>query len=126
MPTGKSKTSIRHQQPHSLTLASSDDEPAYEDYDAEPEFLDQEIDEDVGGGEDPDAKEADDRHVISSGDAAAAASSQQAKRKAAVDGRNTVEEVKARKIPNDKRSTTPYMTKYERARVLGTRALQIR
>lgn len=25
-----------------------------------------------------------------------------------------------------KRTTTPYMTKYEKARVLGTRALQIR
>ena len=33
---------------------------------------------------------------------------------------------KEKKIPKDKRSTTPYMTKYERARVLGTRALQIR
>ncbi|WEW58264.1 subunit common to RNA polymerases I, II, and III [Emydomyces testavorans] len=30
-----------------------------------------------------------------------------------------------KKVPNDQRSTTPYMTKYERARVLGTRALQI-
>ncbi|KAI1618427.1 DNA-directed RNA polymerase II subunit F [Exophiala viscosa] len=30
-----------------------------------------------------------------------------------------------KKIPQDKRTTTPYMTKYERARVLGTRALQI-
>ncbi|KAI9886716.1 MAG: hypothetical protein M1823_001492 [Watsoniomyces obsoletus] len=29
------------------------------------------------------------------------------------------------KIPDDKRTTTPYMTKYERARILGTRALQI-
>lgn len=28
-------------------------------------------------------------------------------------------------VPKDKRITTPYMTKYERARVLGTRALQI-
>ena len=28
-------------------------------------------------------------------------------------------------IPKDKRTTTPYMTKYERARILGTRALQI-
>jgi hypothetical protein len=33
---------------------------------------------------------------------------------------------KEKRIPNEKRSTTPYMTKYERARVLGTRALQIR
>ncbi|MEQ2314683.1 DNA-directed RNA polymerases I, II, and III subunit RPABC2 [Ameca splendens] len=29
------------------------------------------------------------------------------------------------KQANQKRITTPYMTKYERARVLGTRALQI-
>lgn len=27
---------------------------------------------------------------------------------------------------NKEKTTTPYMTKYERARVLGTRALQIR
>ena len=33
---------------------------------------------------------------------------------------------KDKKIPNDQRTTTPYMTKYERARILGTRALQIR
>lgn len=31
-----------------------------------------------------------------------------------------------KKVANEKRTTTPYMTKYERARVLGTRALQIR
>ena len=31
----------------------------------------------------------------------------------------------AKKIPNELRSTTPYMTKYERARILGTRSLQI-
>ncbi|KAI4096532.1 MAG: hypothetical protein LQ344_001040 [Seirophora lacunosa] len=34
--------------------------------------------------------------------------------------------LKEKKIPKEERSTTPYMTKYERARVLGTRALQIR
>ena len=28
-------------------------------------------------------------------------------------------------VPPEKRMCTPYMTKYERARVLGTRALQI-
>lgn len=39
---------------------------------------------------------------------------------------NTVKAVKNRKIPPEKRTTTRYMTKYERARVLGTRALQIR
>ncbi|KAI8619274.1 RNA polymerase, subunit omega/K/RPB6 [Chytriomyces sp. MP71] len=33
--------------------------------------------------------------------------------------------VKGTEIPKDKRMTTPYMTKYEKARVLGTRALQI-
>jgi DNA-directed RNA polymerases I, II, and III subunit RPABC2 len=38
---------------------------------------------------------------------------------------NTVEEEQEKKIAPDKRTTTPYMTKYERARVLGTRALQI-
>lgn len=37
-----------------------------------------------------------------------------------------VEQTRQKKIPNEQRSTTPYMTKYERARVLGTRALQIR
>lgn len=39
---------------------------------------------------------------------------------------NTVKGVKSKKIASSERTTTPYMTKYERARVLGTRALQIR
>ena len=37
-----------------------------------------------------------------------------------------VQQSREKKVPNDQRTTTPYMTKYERARVLGTRALQIR
>lgn len=41
-------------------------------------------------------------------------------------GGPVMEQHRAKKIPNDQRTTTPYMTKYERARVLGTRALQIR
>lgn len=40
--------------------------------------------------------------------------------------KNAVLGLKEKKIEDDKRTTTPYMTKYERARVLGTRALQIR
>jgi DNA-directed RNA polymerase I, II, and III subunit RPABC2 len=35
-------------------------------------------------------------------------------------------QLRQKKIPNEERTTTPYMTKYERARILGTRALQIR
>ncbi|TFK30868.1 RNA polymerase Rpb6 [Coprinopsis marcescibilis] len=31
----------------------------------------------------------------------------------------------AERLPNKERVTTPYLTKYERARILGTRALQI-
>lgn len=45
---------------------------------------------------------------------------------AAGEKKNAVLGLREKKIPKDKRSTTPYMTKYERARVLGTRALQIR
>lgn len=33
--------------------------------------------------------------------------------------------LKEKAIPKEQRTTTPYMTKYERARILGTRALQI-
>mmetsp|Transcript_9731 Transcript_9731/g.23942 ORF Transcript_9731/g.23942 Transcript_9731/m.23942 type:complete len:108 (+) Transcript_9731:722-1045(+) len=35
------------------------------------------------------------------------------------------EKSKSKKIPDHLRTTTRYLTKYERARVLGTRALQI-
>ncbi|KAK4984531.1 subunit common to RNA polymerases I, II, and III [Elasticomyces elasticus] len=42
-----------------------------------------------------------------------------------VGAKNTVKGMKEKRVSNEKRSTTPYMTKYERARVLGTRALQI-
>lgn len=35
------------------------------------------------------------------------------------------EERESEQVPAEQRITTPYMTKYERARVLGTRALQI-
>ena len=41
-------------------------------------------------------------------------------------GKDAQKSLKDKKIPNDQRTTTPYMTKYEKARILGTRALQIR
>lgn len=72
--------------------------------------------DDAEGGEDPDV----DDNIVISGDASAAAAA--AKDKAT----NSVDAEKAKKVPNENRTTTPYMTKYEKARVLGTRALQIR
>ncbi|KAM0514089.1 hypothetical protein ACHAPE_007179 [Trichoderma viride] len=72
------------------------------------EFYDPEV------GEDDDNEHADDQdHIVISGDPSAAANSSKDK------------SVKDKKIPDDQRTTTPYMTKYERARILGTRALQI-
>ncbi len=38
----------------------------------------------------------------------------------------TTAAVSSERQPNKVRVTTPYLTKYERARILGTRALQIR
>lgn len=63
---------------------------------------------------------ANGRTVVNGDPAAAAAARQADIRKGTVTG------MKEKRVPDDKRTTTPYMTKYERARVLGTRALQIR
>ncbi|KAJ5064165.1 RNA polymerase, subunit omega/K/RPB6, partial [Bipolaris maydis] len=95
------------------------DEPLIEfDEEAEPDLMDDEDDHMGGGGEDPDNADPNDDNVVVSGDASAAAAAREA-------AKNTVTSEKDKKVPNDKRTTTPYMTKYEKARVLGTRALQI-
>lgn len=84
-----------------------------ENYDEVEDLMDN--DEDAPGGtEDPDANAT----VVTSGDPNAAARASAANL--------GVKGLKEKRIANDKRTTTPYMTKYERARVLGTRALQIR
>lgn len=96
------------------------DEPLIDfDEEAEPDLMDDEDDQMGGGGEDPDNADPNDDNVVVSGDANAAAAAREA-------AKNTVTSEKDKKVPNDKRTTTPYMTKYEKARVLGTRALQIR
>lgn len=41
-------------------------------------------------------------------------------------GAGVIPGMQGERQPNKVRMTTPYLTKYERARVLGTRALQIR
>lgn len=88
------------------------------DEEQEPDVF-EDNDDQAAGGQDPDAQDGNDDNIVVSGDASAAAA---AKDKV----KNTVENEKDRRVDNDKRTTTPYMTKYERARVLGTRALQIR
>ncbi|KAI9740681.1 MAG: DNA-directed RNA polymerases I II and III subunit RPABC2 [Claussenomyces sp. TS43310] len=72
--------------------------------------------DDIKAGQNPDQLLTHgDRGVVVSGDPAAAANKGRAGDKAPQE----------KKIANDQRTTTPYMTKYERARILGTRALQI-
>lgn len=87
-----------------------DEEDQLDDNDLEPEVPDVEEDEEYHRRADE-----DEGNVIISGDPSA-----QANR-----GKGTDQSHKDKKIPNEERSTTPYMTKYERARILGTRALQI-
>ncbi|KAF6815685.1 DNA-directed RNA polymerases I, II, and III subunit RPABC2 [Colletotrichum musicola] len=89
------------------------DETMYEDEGAD--YWDPEVpveDEEVGRAE-GDEEDAD--NVVTSGDPAAAAAA----------GKGNDKSHRDKKIPTEDRVTTPYMTKYERARILGTRALQI-
>ncbi|MCJ1254715.1 DNA-directed RNA polymerases I II and III subunit RPABC2 [Lignoscripta atroalba] len=82
----------------------------------------------VANGEDPDAKTVNGNHqagnVVAIGDPSQTGGGGGGG--AATGRKNAVVGLREKKIPDEKRSTTPYMTKYERARVLGTRALQIR
>jgi DNA-directed RNA polymerase I, II, and III subunit RPABC2 len=86
------------------------------DEEVEPDVYEDDADQ-AGGGEDPEAQDPNDDNIVVTGDASAAAKDK---------ANNTVESEKNKKVANENRTTTPYMTKYERARVLGTRALQIR
>jgi DNA-directed RNA polymerase I, II, and III subunit RPABC2 len=87
------------------------------DEEQEPDVFEDEGDQ-PGDNDNADGTDQDD-NIVAVGDANAAAA---AKDKV----KNTVESEKDKRVENSKRTTTPYMTKYERARVLGTRALQIR
>lgn len=68
----------------------------------------------AGGTEDPDQHAQN--NIVTTGDPSGTATR----------GSTGVKGLKEKRVPNERRTTTPYMTKYERARVLGTRALQIR
>ncbi|KAK0389151.1 hypothetical protein NLU13_2726 [Sarocladium strictum] len=87
------------------------DEPTYED-DELNEYYDPEVGDDEEQGQ---QNGVEDDNVIASGDPSAAANA----------ARGGPGAIKDKKIPDEERTTTPYMTKYERARILGTRSLQI-
>ncbi|MCJ1394937.1 DNA-directed RNA polymerases I II and III subunit RPABC2 [Xylographa bjoerkii] len=115
-----------------------DDEGGYEPYDAEPAYDEEEAFEPV----DPDDAENPDKHQANGEangtddpDAMMVNGDSHQNNIVAIEDpnqaggrgkKNAVVGLREKKIAEDKRSTTPYMTKYERARVLGTRALQIR
>jgi DNA-directed RNA polymerase I, II, and III subunit RPABC2 len=77
----------------------------------EDQFYESAGEDDGNAAQDLGDKEGDDGNVVHIGEP------EKKKRK---------DEVANKKIPKDKRTTTPFMTKYEKARILGTRSLQIR
>ena len=88
---------------HAHVTARMDDE--HEDYGDEDVDRDDAIEDELPAED----EDADERAVIESDEHAGG----QGRRGA------------GRAVPRHERTTTPYMTKYERARILGTRALQI-
>lgn len=87
----------------------------FEDFDAPDHFSDDEFTEPAPGGAhngDVEMKTEDGRTIVNGGFSEH-------------DAQTRVKTAKELSIPKEDRTTTPYMTKYERARVLGTRALQI-
>lgn len=88
----------------------------FEDFDAPDHFSDDEFQDpepiDAQSGEQNGLKAEDGRTIINGGYSEA-------------DAQIRVKTAKGLAIAKEDRTTTPYMTKYERARVLGTRALQI-
>ncbi|KAI2637548.1 RNA polymerase Rpb6 [Xylaria nigripes] len=94
------------------------DEPMYEE---EEEVFEDEVDPEVPEGGDEDFNRRgneEEENVVISGDPSASANNAQK-------GQSGNRTIKDKRIPNEERTTTPYMTKYEKARILGTRALQI-
>ncbi|GAB1320654.1 subunit common to RNA polymerases I, II, and III [Madurella fahalii] len=92
------------------------DEPAFDEdpdeyYEPEPEPADE---DEAARAPEHEGENPEDQ-IVPSGDPNAAANH----------GKGNDKSHKDKKIPNDQRTTTPFMTKYEKARILGTRALQI-
>ncbi|KAI0909609.1 RNA polymerase, subunit omega/K/RPB6 [Ustulina deusta] len=94
------------------------DEPVYEE---EEDVFEDELDPEVQEDGDDDFNRRgneEEENVVIAGDPSATATNAQK-------GPSANKSIKDKRIPNEERTTTPYMTKYEKARILGTRALQI-
>ena len=83
-----------------------DDDDDDDAMDEDDDYGDDEPEINAGHQEEDEGMDVDGENIIASGDAAG-------------------QEKRGKAVPKDQRTTTPYMTKYERARILGTRALQI-
>ena len=77
---------------------------------AEPEMINN--NEEGNGDEEDEGMDVDGDNIIASGDRSSLGAREGGGKR-------------GKAVPKDQRTTTPYMTKYERARILGTRALQI-
>lgn len=109
------RMSLCHLLTWALTREYDDNMVEEEDYEDPEDLVESEEQAgEAGGTEDPD--QLAHGNIVTSGDPNGAAGKQS----------TGVKGLKEKRIPTERRSTTPYMTKYERARVLGTRALQIR
>ncbi|KAI8951684.1 RNA polymerase Rpb6 [Xylaria longipes] len=90
-------------------------------YEEEEDVFEDELDPEVPDDGDDDFNRRgneDEDNVVIAGDPSATANNAQK-------GAAAHKSIKDKRIPNEERTTTPYMTKYEKARILGTRALQI-
>ncbi|SCU97559.1 LAME_0F20076g1_1 [Lachancea meyersii CBS 8951] len=96
--------------------AFNDGPEHFEDFDNE-HFSDAEVYDAPEEFKDGETKDENGKTIIASGVGADDSQQQQEN--------NRKRTLREKAIPKDERTTTPYMTKYERARILGTRALQI-
>ncbi|CAK7239294.1 MAG: subunit common to RNA polymerases I, II, and III [Sporothrix thermara] len=110
-------------------VGGAPDEPLYDEDEIQeyydPEVLEGDEDEGEGAGYRNGEEDVD---IIAAGDPSAAANQKNGNNQNGSAGGarvNNVKSLKDKKIANELRTTTPFMTKYERARILGTRALQI-
>ncbi|CAN3357356.1 DNA-directed RNA polymerases I, II, and III subunit RPABC2 [Diutina catenulata] len=87
----------------------------FDDFDAPDHFSDDEMGQDDPAQAGGDDVTVDGKTVVNGGYSAEDAAAHHPR----------VKTEKELAIPKESRTTTPYMTKYERARILGTRALQI-